>query len=237
MPRMFLLIALLAIGGLLVCNDALFATTYVFGEDGLITDLTFYGSSWSSTNTYIIAGDCIINGGDTLTINSGVSVYFDYDYDGDYTEYPTITLEGTLICSGSSVSHVTFTNYSGTNKGEFEGLKVDGSGSSKEGVLECDYTDFFYGGKSYGLIQVVDETKIELENCIIRHSNEDGLFFSGEGGYAHFSYCDIDSCDDDGIGWSEEEGVSTDSLSLNCCSFTDNFDAERIFLLQLFVLQ
>ena len=79
-----------------------YATTYVFGEDGYNQNLiaSGSGSTWTSSNTYIIAGDCYVPDDATLAINAGVTVQFDYNYDGDMTVYPTIDIQGTMHCQG-----------------------------------------------------------------------------------------------------------------------------------------
>lgn len=99
---LFLLVCLC---GLLAVATQCFATTYVFGEDGLSQDLTssLAGNSWTSSDDFIIAGDCYVDDDDTLTIGAGVTVAFDYDYDGDTgtPTYPTIVVRGTIICNGT----------------------------------------------------------------------------------------------------------------------------------------
>ncbi|MDP8240172.1 MAG: T9SS type A sorting domain-containing protein [Candidatus Hatepunaea meridiana] len=175
-------------------------TTYVFGEDGLITDLTYYSNIWTSDNTYIIAGDCNVPDDETLTIYDGVEILFDYDYDGDTGSplWPTITVYGTMNCQGTENSYVWFTNHSGTVKGEFEGLLLDGSGVN-EGSLEASYTVFEYGGQTTALLQLDKCSNLDLDNCYIRFSNLDGIATTDISSSIVLESCFIDSNDCKGI--------------------------------------
>jgi len=216
---------------LIVCLCGLFllvsnadATTYVFGENLMNQSLTASGtgSTWENTDTYIIAGDCYVTGGETLTIEAGVTVYFDYDYDGDYMDYPTILVRGSLICNGTQGAHVTFTNYSGTNKGEFEGIKVDDDSTATQGVLKCDYTDFSYGGRTDGLITIEDYCEVELDHCVVSLSDNDGIQLQGDYGYLTLDHCEIKNCDNDGLGWNGSVGEAVDSIRIEFSDFHSN---------------
>ncbi len=200
MNRIMVLFALVCIGGLVLAPSAVNGATYVFGEDGNIKNLTYYGSTWTSANTYIIAGDCHVNNDDELTIEDGVEVLFDYDYGGDYGSpmFPTIKIYGTIVCEGTENSQVWFKNYSGTNKGEFEGLLLDGT-STNEGELEASHTVFEYGGKSTALIQLDEDAVLDLDNCFIRLSDTDGIATIDESSSIDIHSCYIDSNDNDGI--------------------------------------
>ncbi len=228
MARAKLLIAFFAIVcGLLVCNDALYSATYVFGEDGNNTDLTGSGagSSWSSSDVFIIAGDCNVPDDSTLTIGAGVNVYFDYDYGGDVgaPAYPTITVYGTLDCNGTSSSKISFTNYSGKIKGEFEGIYLDGDSTALydyEGTLEAEYTQFLYGGYTYGIVRVGERAIMDVENCEFRHSDNHEIYIQDSGNEVDLLYCQIDSCDYSGICATDNATDYTD-LSVKGCTFAD----------------
>jgi len=203
------------------------ATTYIFGEDGLVKDLTNYSSSWTNLDTYIIAGDCYVDDDDTLIIGAGVTVEFDFFYGADYgtPKWPTIEVKGTIICNGISSSHITFTNSSGTNKGEFEGLFLNGEEivlvHDYEGVLKGQYVDLIYGGHTDGLIRIGEDGVLDLDNSSIRHSDNHGVYFEDLGGIATLDTCEIDSCDQNGITWSKtagDEGV----VKADHCSFVEN---------------
>ncbi len=154
-----------------------YATTYVFGEDGTNQDLTGQAPAgiWTSDDEFIIAGDCYVPDDATLKINAGVTVKFDYDYGGDYTGYPTIDVRGTLDLNGVSGSEVTFTNYSGTTAGEFEGIRLNGSITGYEGRMTADYAVFRFGGRTNGLISIDSGGELIISNCTIRDSQTDGI--------------------------------------------------------------
>jgi len=196
------LLALVCLCGLLVLASATQGATYVFGEDGLDQDLTGSGagSTWTSADEFIIAGDCYVEDNDTLTIGAGVEVKFDYDYDGDFgsSKFPTITVSGTIICNGTENSQVWFKNYSGTNKGEFEGLQLKGA-IDKEGNLEALHTVFEYGGYTTALIQLDEKSKLSLDHCFIRYSDTDGISTVNDSCYILLKDCYIDSNDAYGI--------------------------------------
>jgi len=208
-----------------VISSASYAATYVFGEDGINPDLTGPsgpGSTWPSSNTYIIAGDCYVPDNYTLTLQAGVNVYFDYYYDGDcdlYNPFPTIEVKGTIQCEGTTTNYVTFTNYSGTTGGLYKGIYLNGS-SGYEGRLAGSFVKFLYGGQSNGIIRVGTDGELDLGNSIIRHSNKHGIYFENTGGIATLDTCDIDSCED-GISWTEVAG-DNGSLITKYCSFVDN---------------
>ncbi|MFH0766359.1 MAG: right-handed parallel beta-helix repeat-containing protein, partial [Calditrichota bacterium] len=200
---------------LLIAPGELMGATYVFGEDGNNQDLTGTGgpgSTWPSGNTYIIAGDVYVPDDSTLTLEAGVKVYFDYDYDLDYTTYPTIEVRGTLVCEGTSVSYVYFTNYSGTNRGEFQGLKANGSLSSGyEGTIEAAYTIFEYGGRNGALITLGADSYLEMSNSWVRFSDSCGIGTSAEFDSLKMEWCCVDSNDAEGIQISH----SCDAVILN----------------------
>jgi len=211
---------------LAVCIPIANASTIVFGEDGANQDLTgsSAGSSWSSSDEFIIAGDCYVPDDSTLTIGSGVTVKFDYDYGGDNTGYPEIQVKGILKCNGTSSNHVTFTNDSDTTRGLFKGLHLMGDSTSTynyEGKMEGTYVDFYYGGADSGLVTVGERAILDLNHCIIRRSGFHGIYIYEEGSKVVLDTCHIDSSLESGISWSFNENHNC-ILQVDGCMFEDN---------------
>lgn len=212
---------IIAIGAIyaLCMAQASFAATYVFGEDALDMDLTTYETVWTSSNTYIIAGDCYVEDNDVLLISDGVTVQFDYDYDGDYgsPQFPTITVRGTIICEGTEGSEVTFTNLAGTTSGEFEGLLLDGSGDY-EGNLQANKTTFEYGGLTTALIQLGESSVLDLDSCIVSDSFTSGIATVDTSSYINLFTCTIESNGSRGLYAPDE----VDSIQTEGNRFTNN---------------
>ena len=216
----------------LVCLCCLFllvsnadASTYTFGVSGP-ESLTGSGAgkTWTSSDAFVIAGDVYVSDNDTLTIQAGVTVKFDGSLSVP-TAIPEIEVKGTIICNGTSVSNVTFTNYSGTTKGLFKGLYLNGDStgttSDYEGRLEATYTNFLYGGYGKGIIRAGERSILDLENCTIRHSDEAGIYVENTGSTVALDSCQIDSCAEDGVSWSESVGDNC-YMTISECSFVDN---------------
>ncbi|MCF7810774.1 T9SS type A sorting domain-containing protein [bacterium] len=203
-----------------------FAETYVFGALGLNTDLTASGagSYWLYTDEFIIAGDCYVPDDATLLIGQGVTVKFDDDYNSDPIDYPEIEVRGSIICTGTELSPVTFTNYSGTNKGEFKGIYLNGAAVSPddyEGSFTGTNVNFYYGGYSDGIIRVGEDATLDLQYCIIRHSDNHGIYLDDTGGLVELSHCQVDSNDVDGLTWSQDES-DNGTMRVEYSSFVDN---------------
>jgi len=194
----------------LVCLCSLFllvsnadATTYTFGVSGL-ESLTGSGAgkTWTSSDQFIIGGDVYIPDNDTLTIKSGVTVKFDGSLSVP-TAIPLIEVKGTIICEGTPTSNVTFTNYSGTTRGLFKGLYLNGdsTGTSNdyEGTLLADYTVFEYGGYSSGLLKLGKKAHLDLNDGWIRFSDNYGIVSSADFDSLKLNSCYIDSNDTEGI--------------------------------------
>lgn len=216
---------ILAVLVLLLSSLSARASTYVFGEDGTFQDLTGSGgpgTTWTTGNTYIIAGNVYVDDNVTLTLNAGVTVSFDHNYGGDSTDYPTIEVKGVILCNGTSASPVTFTNLSGTANGEFEGIYLNGA-DGYEGKLTGSCANFLYGGRTKGIVRIGTDGEFLVSNATVRHSNKHGIYFESTGGLAELDSCSIDSCED-GVSWSEQAG-DNGSLEVFRSSFTDNDSA------------
>ncbi|MDP8240829.1 MAG: T9SS type A sorting domain-containing protein [Candidatus Hatepunaea meridiana] len=226
MLRFSFTIILVGFLSLFVLTTGTFAAIIVFGEDGFDLDLTgsAAGNSWTSTDEFIIAGDCYVPDDATLTLGAGVTVKFDYDYDGDGTAYPEIEVKGIITCNGTSGSPVTFTNYLGTNKGEFKGLYLNGQVSGVddyEGKLNGSYIRFFYGGSATGLIRVGEDGHLDIDHSIVRFSDNHGIYLDDTGGLVELDHCEIDTNDVDGVTWSEGEN-DNGTMRIKYSSFVGN---------------
>ena len=229
MLRFTHVLALVCLCGLFLCVSNANATTYVFGQDGNDQNLTGSGAgkTWTSSDAFIIAGDVYVSDNDTLNIQSGVSVQFDGSLSLP-TAIPEIEVKGTIICQGTAVSNVTFTNYSRTTKGLFKGIYCDGDSlsptSDYEGRLEATYTKFLYGGYGTGIIRAGERSYLDLENCDVKYSDEAGIYCQDTGSKVDLDNCTIRDNDTDGLGTSDD---ANDYMHLNIlsCSFIDNGDA------------
>ncbi|MBM3328940.1 MAG: T9SS type A sorting domain-containing protein [Calditrichaeota bacterium] len=199
------------------------AATYVFGEDGNNQDLTGTGgpgTTWTSSDQFIIAGDAYVPSGATLTLESGVAVEFDWDYGGDNTGYPTVEVRGTLQCYGTAQSPVKFTNLgSDTTRGLFEGLLVTGAGPY-EGVLDAGYTVFEFGGRTTAHIVTDDDASVTLSNCTVRLSDNDGLYIAGDDVALEMEACTISSHYGTGLNTSSDPGSTQISFEVTNCHFS-----------------
>ncbi|MDP8238053.1 MAG: T9SS type A sorting domain-containing protein [Candidatus Hatepunaea meridiana] len=190
--------------------------TYVFGENGDIQDLTYYGSTWNSSNTYIIAGQCYVEHDDILTISEGVHVIFDYDYDVD-VDIAEIEIRGSIFVNGTSDDMVWFTSDDEFDR-DYNGIKLNGSESGYEGKLNANYTVFEYGGSSSidrGLITVDSGGDLNLYQCVVRFSYNDGIFIKGQGSNSNLQNCLIDSSEGNGVGFSEDDENNNASLFIS----------------------
>ncbi len=219
MLRLMHVLALVCLCGLFLLVPDAEATSYVFGKDGVLTKLTASGAgaTWTSSDSFIVAGDCYVDDDDTLTICEGVTVVFAGNRSAP-TAIPEIDVKGTIISNGSSTNPVVFTNESGTTKGLFEGLYLNGdstgTSSDYEGRLEGKYTHFLYGGYSTGVVRVGKNGTLDMDNSIFRHSDKHEIYIQDSGGEVVLDTCSIDSCDIDGIHCTNGEN---DDAVINTC--------------------
>ncbi len=211
-----------------VCSLLLFsnanAATYVFGKDGTNQDLTSLGSgaSWSSSDSFVVAGDVYVDDNDTLTLGSGVEVLFG-GHRSTTQAYPEIEVKGTIIVNGTLANPVVFKNESGKTRGLFEGIYLNGdstgTSSDYEGTIKGSYAHFLYGGKTTGVARIGKNGYLELDNSIFRYSDNHEIYYESINGWAELDQCMIDSCDYNGIAWSAG-ATDNGSFSITDCSFT-----------------
>ncbi len=101
---------------IICCFQYLSAQTDVSG--------TINTSTWSASNSpYIVTGNILVNSGETLTIEPGVTVQFDSD--------TYLKVEGALYAVGTSSSYITFqSNAASPDKSDWKGIRIRSTGGS-----------------------------------------------------------------------------------------------------------
>jgi len=113
---------------------------------------------------YKILGNLTVNYGVTLTLSPGVVCKFNGDY--------RLWISGALLANGTSLNHITFTSYQETpTNGFWQNIYFN---TNNTNVLT--YCDIFYGGSSYGALYLNNTDDVNISNCNIQHSGNDGIF-------------------------------------------------------------
>jgi len=216
------LLALVCLCGLFLILPFVNAETYYFGEGGENTDLFDDGPAdgiWTTDDNFYIVGDCHIDANETITIHSGVIVIFWDQHEGDPQDYPTITVNGTLDCNGTSENEIYFTNQDGLDdRGEFKGLLINN-------ILDAEYTVFEYGGNSTNaLIRMAAGAQVTMENCTVKESDTDGITTTGNVNRLLLTDCTFQDIDNLAIDGNDQ----IPRFQLNNCTFKDDVKVENV---------
>ena len=129
-------------------------------ESGVISENT----TWKLNNSpYIIKGSVNVSSGATLTIEAGVTVKFDGDYN--------LVIDGTLVAQGTADKLITFTSNQTVNWGQiqFRGTSVDNNCLIQHAIIKYGTTGVNYS-----------KTSPTIANSTIRHHKYSGIQASGE---------------------------------------------------------
>jgi len=171
--------------GDLVADDGIWLANATYDRDG----------TWEYAGIpYILDGDITIPEGTALIVEPGIVVK-----GNDY--WNSILVDGHFSAFGKPDSAIVFTSMrddfilGDTNKdgdesvaepGNWGGIYVRG-----DGIARLHYSHLLYGGgESRGLIESIDGGMAILENSLLAHSDEDGLY-AGNGGKGALRYCSI----------------------------------------------
>lgn len=156
------------------------------------------GGPWTEAGSpYIVTGDINVGNYQTLTIQAGVVVKFDGDYE--------LSCYGTMKANGTSLKKIKFTSNQNTpQKGDWKAISIGGTGSV--GSI-FNYCTFEYGGSGGSLIYVY--ANCTISNCTLQKSKRSGIITSGTEGPITISSCLIDNNDEDGITDYSTEGDFT----------------------------
>ncbi|MDK9700914.1 MAG: hypothetical protein OEM52_12270, partial [bacterium] len=123
----------------------------------------FSDSTWNLAGSpYIVQGSVMIPAGVTLTVNPGVTVSFDGNYN--------ITVNGSLTAAGTSGARVVFT----TNT--FDPAPVYWNGIANFGTLILSYTTISYGNIANVVCYSGTTT---FSNTILNNAQDNGVILNG----------------------------------------------------------
>jgi hypothetical protein len=117
--------------------------------------------NWMNTNTYIVTGNITVPSGQTLTIQQGTNIKFN--------GYYSITVDGSLIANGTSLSPILFTsNLPIPSPGNWDRINVNGNGS----VFNFCIFDYFTRGLNiYYSSPIVTNNEFSNFNGIAIYAN------------------------------------------------------------------
>jgi parallel beta-helix repeat protein len=123
--------------------------------------------NWKNTYTYVINSNSTIPKGETLNIEHGTEIKFN--------GYHSIIVNGNINAIGNKTSYIRFTSnkLNPTNK-DWNQIKINAT-STKSKMKFCIVE---YGKRSNGpgdgIINI--SGKLNIENCIIQHSDQTGIY-------------------------------------------------------------
>tara|TARA_B100000809_G_scaffold88156_1_gene86538 strand:+ start:2479 stop:3948 length:1470 start_codon:yes stop_codon:yes gene_type:complete len=123
--------------------------------------------NWKNTNTYVVNGKSTIPIGETLNIEHGTEIKFD--------GYHSIIVNGNINAIGNESSYIKFTSnkLNPTNK-DWNQIKINATSTNSEMkfcIVEYGKKD---NGTGDGIINI--SGKLNIENCIIQHCDQTGIY-------------------------------------------------------------
>lgn len=171
--------------GDLVADDGVWLDDATYDRDG----------TWEYAGIpYILDGDITVPEGIELTIEPGIVVKGN-------SHWNSIFVDGSLSAFGKPDSAIVFTSMQDdsilgdTNKDGDESVAEPNSWGGiyvrGAGIARLHYSHLLYGGgESRGMIESIDDGMAILENSLLAHSGEDGLY-ADNGGKGALRYCSI----------------------------------------------
>ena len=171
--------------GDLVADDGVWLANATYDRDG----------TWEYAGVpYILDGDITIPEGIALIVEPGIIVKGN-------SHWNSIYVDGHFSAFGKPDSAIVFTSMQDdtiagdTNKDGDESIAEPNSWGGiyvrGAGIARLHYSHLLYGGgESRGMIETIDSGTAILENSLLAHSGEDGVY-AGNGGKGFLRYCSI----------------------------------------------
>jgi len=164
-------------------------------------------ATWLNHNVpYIIGGDITINNANTLTINPGISMRFNGNYD--------LYVYGTLVADGTTNEHIEFTSNQETQApGDWGFVYFYNSDAD----CSLDYCDIRYGGSTNGNVYLRSTSNVSITNSLSEYSATAGIFIR-DSSTPLISDCIIQNNDAQGI----KTLINTADPQISDCSILNN---------------
>jgi|GEM_PF-1971159 len=141
-------------------------------QAGVVISGNVFGT-WERGSSFFVDGDIEVASGDTLIIEPSVTVKFAGNY--------AFNVKGLLLAQGEIEDSIKFTsNQENPSPGDWVGIKYFNESNDNSTLSYCIIE---YGG-NYSHINgkssiILDNSNIEINNCSIRFSSQNGIFCSG----------------------------------------------------------
>jgi len=219
-------------------------------EAGILNGTLTEDYTLSSTTTYNLTGQFIIDDGATLNIPAGTKILAD---NGGTDVYIATLMGGTININGSSGSPVIMSSADG-NPGDWGGLTLCGKATTTAGVdATAEVGGFIYGGTddsdSSGIIrylqisgtgaQINSESQYNgvsfyavgsgtlVDNVAVINGDDDGVEFFG--GTVEVSNLYLENNSDDAIDWTEgwSGSITNAYISNTVAGFSTVFEGDK----------
>ncbi|MGK0185794.1 MAG: parallel beta-helix repeat protein, partial [Verrucomicrobiales bacterium] len=135
--------------------------------------------TWNAAGSPYEVSDTTVVANATITILSGTLVQF--------LDFSSLHVHGRIVANGSALEKITFTSLSGATEGSpWRVIRLTNDDGSGNGLPASSFTHCVFegGGNFYHtMLEVSGEAQLSMEECVFRHSVEDGVrFYQDSGG-------------------------------------------------------